>query len=196
MEVAIHQDIVRSLRRQASFFRVLACLLGVAVIAQAVAVVVLGKGSERIIVVPPEVNQQFWLEENQVSQRYFLEWGHYVAGLILNVTPASIDYQTETLLRYVAVANRAAFARRLQLVSEHLHAEKLSTFFSVAEVFVQPEHSRIAFVGSLASYIDGQRIDEKTAAYMASFQVRNGSLLLLEFIETNPAAVFTPLTNA
>lgn len=195
MDVAVHQGAVTSLRRQAHFFRALALLLGVAVVAQAAAVLTLGKGSERIVIVPPEINGEFWIEENQVSRRYFLEWGHYVVSLLLNVTPASTDYQTEVLLRHVATVHRGAFARRLSVMGEHLRKEKLSTFFNIADVHIEPEQSRIAFVGSLASYVEGHRIEEREAAYMAIFVVNNGQLLLLEFVETQPKAAFTPLAQ-
>lgn len=192
MDVAIHRRKMTSLRRQAKFFRNLSMVLGLAVILQAATVAVLGNASERIVIVPPEVNGEFWVEERKVSKRYFLEWGHYLATLLLNMTPESAAYQGEVLLRHVAPAHRAEFSRRLAVAGERMRKERLSTFFNVTEVRVEPERSRVAFIGTLASYVEGRRISEHAAAYMAAFRVHRGRLQLLEFIETSPLAAFAP----
>ena len=192
MDASIHQQNVASLRKQ---IRILYFLLTVVVMALAIQATILLQQettNERIVVVPPEVHSEFWIEQDKVSKTYFLEWGHYLVGLLLNVTPESIEYQTQVLLRYVEPRSYSAFAQRLANLKQHLQNEKLSTFFSVSDVNINLDQTQIAFTGTLSSYVEDRKIHEQQAAYMAMFAIKNGRLLLLEFVETTPSSVFTP----
>ena len=62
-------------------------------------VVILGLiGRERIIVVPPSLEKSFWVSGNTVSREYLEQMGAFVAWLVLDVSPSSIRWKTETLL--------------------------------------------------------------------------------------------------
>ena len=148
---------------------------------------------ERVVVVPPQINTSFWLEKETVSSNYYREWGHYIAMLLLNVTPESVEMQNEMLLRHVSASHRAQLRAQLDDAAALLREQRLSTFFNVTDVQVDAESSVVAFAGSLASYVEGRLVEERDAAYMAGFDVRNGSLRLQRFVETNPEKIFEPL---
>ena len=178
--------------REARFFRLASTMLAASVLLLAVTLVASGLAPKRVVVVPAEVRTEFWVEEGRVSRSYFLEWGYFVASLILNVTPDSVDYQNDVLVRHVAARHRDEMRARLAAAASRLKSEGLSTFFSVGDVHVDPEGSRVAFSGSLASYVEGRKVDERDASYMATFNVEGARLHLVEFLETDPGDVFLP----
>ena len=191
MDVSHYATSLSSLRRQTRFALLLVLLLGTACCILSGLVFVLGSSTQRIVIVPPEVRTEFWVEDGQVSRSYYLEWGYYLAQLILNVTPDSASYQHEVLLRHVASPYRNQIRQRLAVAQKRMQEEQLGTFFSVGEIFVEPQLGQVAFVGTLSSYVQGRRVEERSAAYMASFQVAGGQLRLKQFVETMPENAFT-----
>ena len=190
MDAGVHARTVRSLQREARFFRLASAVLAVAVAALAATVAASGLAPKRVVVVPAEVRTEFWVEEGRVSRGYFLEWGYFLASLILNVTPESVAYQNEVLLRHIDARHREGMRARLTAAAERLREDGLSTFFSVADVHVDPHGGQVAFVGSLSSYVEGRKVEERDAAYVARFRVGDSRLHLLEFAETRPDSVF------
>ena len=72
-------------------------------------------GRERTIVVPPTIEKTFWVTKDHVSKEYLEQMASFVAWLILDVTPATVDWKKDILLNYVAPEQHvlsAATARR------------------------------------------------------------------------------------
>ena len=193
MDAATRTRSVRSLRREALFFRLLALTLAAAVLLLALALGSAGLRPTQTVVVPPAVTEEFWVRREAVSPSYYAQWGHYIAMLVLNVTPESAAHQNAMLLEQVAPRHRAAMRARLQAAAAHLAAERLSTSFAVSDVHVDPEGSAAAFAGTLSSYVEGREVERRSAAYRAVFEVLDARLLLLEFSETKLDDVFVPL---
>lgn len=193
MDVATHGRKVSSLLREARFFRLVAAALAATALLLAMTLFASGLAPKRVVVVPAEVRSEFWVEENEVSRNYFLEWGYFIASLILNVTPESVDYQNDVLMRHVAARHRDGMRAQLAEAAARLKREGLSTFFSVGDVHVDRDGAKVAFSGILASYVEGRKVAERDAAFMASFVVGDARLQLVEFFETSPDDVFRAL---
>ena len=56
--------------------------------------------SERIVVLPPEVKREFWIEGNRFSPEYLEEMAVYFLHLALDVNQSTLPYNTEILTRY------------------------------------------------------------------------------------------------
>ena len=67
----------------------------------ALAVVLNLLGAVRTVVVPPSINKSFWVTRDKASGEYLEQMGSFVAWLVLDVTPASIDWKKDILLGYV-----------------------------------------------------------------------------------------------
>ena len=193
MEPLQYRRLMVSLRTQARFFRLLSILLAIGSTCMAGAMMALSSRSERIVVVPPEVNSSFWVEEGSVSRGYFLEWGYYMISLLLNVSPGAVDYHNDIVLRHAAPEHRERMRSSLVAAADKVRREDLTTAFSVGAVEVEPHNGRVAFSGSLASYVKGRRISERAAAFAARFKVERGRLELVEVVETDPKDMFRAL---
>ncbi len=192
MEPASYRRQMLALQGQARFFRLVSILLAAGVACMAGAMFAIAQKDQRVVIVPPEVRSSYWVEDAAVSRSYYLEWGHYVVSLLLNVSPESIDYQSEILLRHVAPGSAERMRARLAAAAEKLRRESLTTFFAVSGVEVRQQEGQVAFAGSLTSYVQGRRIGERRAAFAASFKVVRGQLALVELVETDPDNIFAP----
>ena len=55
---------------------------------------------ERIVVLPPEVRREFWIEGNRFSPGYLEEMAAYFLHLSLDVNQSTLIYNTGILMRY------------------------------------------------------------------------------------------------
>lgn len=83
--------------------RGLALTVGLLAAAHVLALVVILNllGTVRTVVVPPSINKSFWVSRDKASGEYLEQMGAFIAWLVLDVTPASIDWKKDILLGYV-----------------------------------------------------------------------------------------------
>src|SRR5688500_486280 len=58
-------------------------------------------GMERTIIVPPTIEKTFWVTNDRASKEYLEQMASFIAWLVLDVTPATIDWKKDILLNYV-----------------------------------------------------------------------------------------------
>lgn len=102
--------------------RGLGLAVGVLAAGQILALVVILNllGTVRTVVVPPALNQTFWVTRDQASHEYLEQMGSFIAWLILDVTPASIDWKKAVLLGYVEPEQYGALKTRQEVEAERL----------------------------------------------------------------------------
>ena len=138
----------------------------------------------RTIHVPPQIEKTFWVEGDRVSVEYLEGMGIFIAGLLLNTTPSTVDYQLQTALRYMDPRNFAELQRRLTQSAENVRKEGISSYFTYVRVRVDEKTQRVALTGNLEVWIGGNRVSERRAVYLMTFKTVDGRITLTDFIET------------
>lgn len=140
-------------------------------------------GMERTIVVPPTIDKSFWVTRERVSREYLEQMGSFVAWLILDVTPASIDWKKGILLNYVAPDQHGAMQSRQDIEAERLRRINASTFFLPQQLVPNEDKQTVAIRGRLRTQVNGQETATETKAYLAEFQYTGGRMHLKSFKE-------------
>lgn len=140
-------------------------------------------GMERTIVVPPTIDKSFWVTRDRVSRDYLEQMGSFVAWLILDVTPASIDWKKDILLNYVAPDQHGAMQSRQDIEAERLRSINASTFFLPQQLVPNEDKQTVAIRGRLRTQVNGQETATETKAYLAEFQYAGGRMHLKSFKE-------------
>ena len=140
-------------------------------------------GTERTIVVPPSVDKTFWVTKDRVSKEYLEQMGSFVAWLILDVSPASIDWKKDILLNYVAPDQHGAMKSRQEIESERLKRINASTFFLPQQLVPSEEQQIVVIRGRLRTQVNGQDTATETKAYLAEFRYIGGRMHLKSFKE-------------
>ena len=142
-------------------------------------------GSERTILVPPEVHKTFWVSGQKVSAEYLQEMAYWYAGLALNVTPHVAEHQKNLFLRYAAPSEYGRLQAEYGARTEFIRRNNASTQFSPQSVIPDEVAMKVALVGVLLTWVGDKKASEKQTTYVVGFQYLNGRLHVSEFKETS-----------
>src|SRR5690606_10636810 len=121
--------------------------------------------SERVVVIPPEINREFWIEKNRVSAAYLEEMALFYADMILESSPSSAAYKREIILRNTTSEGYGALKSRLVEDEQRLKKEHLSTSFQPNTVKVNPNKLMVEINGDLLRFVGDKRISQSRDVY-------------------------------
>lgn len=132
--------------------------------------------SEKVIVLPPELRREFWIEGNRFSPEYLEEMAVYFLHLALDVNQTTLPYNTEMLARYSDVESGNYLRNKYEKDIKKLKQNDASTTFDVREVTVFPDKNIVHVAGMLNSYVGSKRIKDSQETYEVSFKTYRGRL--------------------
>jgi conjugal transfer pilus assembly protein TraE len=141
-------------------------------------------GSERTILVPPEVHKTFWVSDQKVSTEYLQEMAYWYAGLALNVTPHVAEYQKNLFLKYAAPSEYGRLQAEFGARTDFIRKNNASTQFSPQSVMADEAAMKVALTGVLLTWVGDKKASEKQTSYVVGFRYLNGRLHVSEFKET------------
>lgn len=133
---------------------------------------------ERILVVPPETRQAFWVERNLVSAAYLEEMAVFLADLALSVSASSAPFQREVLLRYATPESYSALKAQLLAQEERLRKDNIATSFRPIQIKVDLVQQRAELTGDLLTYVGDKRISQVRESYELRLLYKAGRLHL------------------
>jgi len=182
-------------RAEISFMRLAVGGLVLALLANAGALLRVA-GSERTVLVPPEVHKTFWVSAQKVSGDYLQEMAYWYAGLALNITPHVADYQKNLFLKYAAPGEYGRLQAEFGARTDFLRKNNASTQFSAQSVIPNESAMRVALAGVLTTWVGDKKASEKQTTWLVGFRYLNGRLHVSEFRETSEQDPFGPSAAA
>lgn len=170
-------------RLEIRFLRILAGGLALALIVSAGAALKLS-GTEKTIVLPPDIKRSFWVSGASASKEYLEEMAYFYAGLALNITPAVSEYQNKLFLHYAAPAEYGRLQAELGARAAFLKKNNASTHFAVRTISTDDEALRVALSGTLSTWASDKKAGDRSVTYVVGFRLMNGRLYVTEFRET------------
>lgn len=177
-----HADLAElrtSLRRQ----QALSIALGLAVLLLVFAV--LGKRTT-VILEPPSRAKAVAITGDRVDGAWLEEMGTYIAHLMLDATPRSIEWQQAEILKWVHPSTYGDLQARMTVAAKRLTEANATTVFWPQQVAPDPDRQRVLLLGHVDTFVNGQAVagSGRTVAYQASFESKGGRMLLKDWIET------------
>ena len=142
-------------------------------------------GSEKTVLVPPEIKRGFWVSGNAVSREYLEEMAYWYAGLALNISPLVSAYQNTLFLKYAAPSEYGRLQAEMGARAEFLKRNNTATQFSVRTLTTDVNSLKVALSGSLATWTSDKKAGERPATYLVGFKYINGKLHVSDFKETS-----------
>ena len=140
-------------------------------------------GSERTVIVPPGLNKSFWVTSSKASSEYLEQMGSFVAWLILDVSPATIDWKKDALLSYVDPEVYGVMKTRQDLEAERIKRLSASTYFLPQQIVPSEDTQSVVVRGRLRTQINGQETNSDLKAYLVHFHYAGGRIHLQTFKE-------------
>jgi len=178
MKLSLYTSRIHQLIEQRNGLVLIAIALGMSNVGL---VALLSLKSERVILVPPQIQRSFWLEGSEASASYLEEMAVFFAHQLLDVTPSSAAYQREIALKYVFSDFYNPLKKRLLAEEERYRKENLSTSFKVTDVAVNPQTMTVKLTGDLLSSVGGQKVKQNRETYALKFRFSNGRFLVESF---------------
>ena len=135
---------------------------------------------EKVIVLPPEVRSEFWIEGNRFSPGYLEEMAAYFLHLSLDVNQSTLIYNTGILMRYADVESGNYLRQKLEKDRKKLKENNASTVFEIQELTTYPDLNRVRAEGKLKQYVGSKVIKESSETYEVSFKTYHGRLFFKE----------------
>lgn len=187
MKIQIQKSLLQQMIGHRNGYLVLACgslllniLLGVGMVMTA--------GHEKIILVPPQIEQTFWVRHNAVSPEYLSEMSNFFVVLRFNLTPTTIENQRNILLRYVSPEYFDTLKIELINEAERMTKEHITTAFYPVDVKVDAGHLETLITGDLITTIGVNQLPARRVIYKISYTHNNYRLLVKKLIEVSPHA--------
>lgn len=137
--------------------------------------------NEKIIILPPETKQSFWVEGNKFSPMYLEEQAIFFAHLLLDVSHSNILSQGEILLRYADSSAHEILKTRLFKEEARLKRDNVSMKFELVECEVYPDQLMLELTGDLHAYVAHKKISTHRETYRVEFTSKSGRLFLKSF---------------
>lgn len=138
--------------------------------------------SEKIILLPPDIRQDVWVEKKRVSDSFLEEWTIYMSALLLNVSAETITYQRDLTLRNVSPESYHEIKAQFDEDKKRLYNNRSATTFSPVQVEVDAKTLSAKITGLLSTYVGKEKVSEHKETFVLSFVLQKwGSLQLLSF---------------
>ena len=147
-------------------------------------------GMEKTVIVPPQIEKSFWVSGTEVSKSYLEQMAYWYAGLALNVTPSTGEYQKQQFLHYATPADTGRLAAEMAVRLDFLNKNNTATLFTAQTLNTDEKLMKVAIVGQLDTFVGDKRASARRTAFVVGFKYLNGRLYVSEFKETNEQDMF------
>jgi conjugal transfer pilus assembly protein TraE len=144
-------------------------------------------GTVRTVVVPPSINKTFWVTRDKASSEYLEQMGSFIAWLVLDVTPASIDWKKDILLGYVEPEQHGA-EDAAGSGSRAPEAHQRQHLLHAPATGAQRGRRSVVVRGRLRTLVNGLETANDLKAYLVEFSYSGGRMHLKTFKEVPNAA--------
>jgi conjugal transfer pilus assembly protein TraE len=166
---------LQSLRFQRNIFAALSCLVSISLI---ILSIFLFTTNERIIVTPPMIEKEFWVEGKHISPTYLEQYGCFLGQLLLGKSSQSAPMQRTVLLRNTAPNFVGVLKNKLIEEEETLKKQNAAYVFYPVEVKVDPKNKEVLLIGDRIFFVSGQKVSQEREEYLLSFTYSGSRLLL------------------
>ncbi|MEQ1590457.1 MAG: TraE/TraK family type IV conjugative transfer system protein [Gallionella sp.] len=192
------ENISKTHKKKAQEITFLRMVVGAALLIALTEAVIMVKtiGTERTIVMPPNIEKSFWVSSEGVSKSYLEKMAYFYTGLALSSTKSVGEYQKTMFLQYASPDKRGKLTAEMNARLEFMEKNATSTLFSPDGVKPDEKLMRVAVFGTLETYVQDRRISAQKVIYVVAFKNVNGTLFVNEFKETNEKDMFGVSTPA
>lgn len=136
--------------------------------------------NDRIIISPPTIEKEFWVESNRISPTYLEQFALFLGQLILTKSPQSATPQRTVVLRHVDPSVYGEINKKLSEEEKKLIKQQASYVFYPIDIRVDTSNLQALLAGDRIFYVGGKSVSTSRENYKLSFVYSGGRLLLKE----------------
>jgi conjugal transfer pilus assembly protein TraE len=171
------------------FLRSVTLLLGISLV---ITTLMLSVKSQRILLVPPQITKEFWIERDRVAPEYMEQMGVFIATLVGNLSPGNAEFNVNMLIKHYLDPSLKHPEAVRELLGQAAYIKKnniTQAFFPSSISVVDTDKMKVRVEGSNVMNIGTARISGERVSYLIRFNARDYKLYVEEFaIETGGKA--------
>jgi len=136
---------------------------------------------ERIYLVPPHIEQPFWLSNHAPSAQYLSAMSAYLVQLRLTVTAENVGYQQKLLLSYSDPNYYAGLKEQLSREAQIIEQAQMSTSFYPIATHVDEKNLNVVVEGDFYRYRQEEAVEPQRHHYRISYRYQLGQLWIAQF---------------
>lgn len=134
-------------------------------------------------IVPPEVRGEYEVGANFANKDYLLDVSGYVLGMVLTVTPETVEHNNKVILKMTHPDGYAELKTALDAAALRLRKERVTTIWVPRKQEVDERAKRVKVSGKLKTYIADQLTSERDKDYIVEFTITASGRLYVSKIE-------------
>lgn len=138
---------------------------------------------ERTVTVPPVLSHGFSVTSVGGSKEYLVQMATYVATLVLDVDPESIDFKRDLLANWIGPGMYGEVRLRQDVEAARLRRINAETFFRPQQFIPDEKSQAVILRGRLRTMVNGKETSTEPKTYQIDFDFSSGRALLKTFKE-------------
>lgn len=126
-------------------------------------------GSDRQTLLPPGADKPFWVSGQAVDDVYLDMWADRVASWALNVTPSNVEVNHKRILAMVVPSEYGGLEIQFKKAATKVKNDSSSTIFSPTTAKIDQERLRVAYIGTLQTWIGRVKAPDRACVYLVEF---------------------------
>lgn len=139
--------------------------------------------SQKVVIIPPGLDEKAIIEQNSVSEAYVKAFTRYVVGLALNYSHVNVRSQFDELLLLYEPEAMAITKDEFYSIADEVENSKVTSIFHIQKITLDPNTKEITIKGIKRQYVEEEKIVDKSATYLIDYIVRRGEFLIKEIKE-------------
>jgi conjugal transfer pilus assembly protein TraE len=134
---------------------------------------------QRTVIVPTNVDKEFWVTSNKLSETYLKQMGQYISTALLTVAPNSASNQFKLILDLAAPAFYQQLKSELTNQTRYLTENDITIAFWAKDFKFDKDY--IAITGTRNHIIGDKVVDNKEIVLKIFYIVQNGRFYISSF---------------
>lgn len=182
MQLGIYQSKLFDAIKRKNLFLGFSLLLGLTVCLQSFIIWSLAN-DEKIILVPPQLEQSVWLKGNEVSSNYLEQMSLFFTNLALNLTPDNADFMHQKILRLVDPKIYSELKAKLASDARELKQRNITTTFYPVNFAINKTKHQVDITGDFETQVGKTQTSLVRRTYRVRFNNHQGQWFISEFRE-------------
>ena len=134
---------------------------------------------ERVVVAPPVIEREFWVDKNAISATYLEQFGTFLGQLLLSKSAHSASEQRTIILRHTDPSFSGVIRKRLIDEEEILKKQNTAYTFYPERVAVNLAKMEVQLTGDRVAFADSKMVSTQKETYALQFSYSGFRLLLI-----------------
>ena len=153
-------------------------VLGIVVLVQSITI---SSNHERLVLVPPNMDQQYQIGWDSANAEYYQSMAIVAAGIIGSTTNSNVKNNLKTLNQLLSPPLQLQMEESLNALTNKLPKDNFNAWFIGNNTFYEKQTGKIFIVGNLYSVVVSSRIQEQPVVYEFIIKMQSGKPVITHF---------------